>query len=40
MTGTSSVDRMINNGEIKAVKVGKSFRVPRSEIVRLVGETT
>lgn len=33
-----TVYRMIHSGDIPAIRVGKSFRVPRSAVTQLVGQ--
>ncbi|HLS02384.1 MAG TPA: helix-turn-helix domain-containing protein [Beutenbergiaceae bacterium] len=34
-----TVYRMVHSGELPAIRVGKSFRVPYEEVERLLGET-
>lgn len=34
--GTSSVHRLLRSGDLKAVRFGRSVRIPRSEVERLL----
>lgn len=38
--GRNAAYALVRSGQLKALRIGNSYRIPRSELVRFLGEST